>query len=55
MPQQLISLLLIFSLLASFALCDDEDIFPWDIGDLTDDPVSEDEIFSQSKKYVSFI
>lgn len=30
--------------------------FPWDIGDLTDDEqTSEDEIFSKTKKYVKFI
>jgi hypothetical protein len=34
---------------------EDEELFPWDIGDLTDDPVSEEEIFSKTKKYVSFV
>lgn len=31
---------------------EDDELFPWDIGDLTDDPVSEEDIFSKTKKYV---
>jgi hypothetical protein len=48
----LTSLILILAISSFNIAKEDEELFPWDIGDLIDDPVTEDEIFSKTKKYV---